>query len=159
MAVELVVRLRSVEDYIKRVHGGPRPIAPRELDQLTHWADRMLEYIKARWPVDTGTSRDQWTYEIDPSFGRMGLRIENPMYYAEYVHNRGGNADAPLWESLVPEAFGLVKDPMLLAVRNQVDLTERAIARRRASGVDDRRALLDILSDPALTEIFGGIFG
>lgn len=159
MAVELLVRLKSIEDYIKRQHGGPRPIAPRELDQLAHWSDRMLEYIKSRWPVDTGTSRDRWTYELDPSFGRIGIRIENPMYYAEWVHHRGGSPETPLWETLVPEAFQLIKEPMLVAVRNQVDLTERAISRRRASGVADRRALLDILSDPELSDIFGGIFG
>ena len=79
--------------------------------------------------------------------------------FSEWVHHRGGSPEAPLWETLVPEAFQLIKEPMLVAVRNQVDLTERAISRRRASGVADRRALLDILSDPELSDIFGGIFG
>jgi hypothetical protein len=159
MAVELVVRLKSIDDYVKRRHGRVRALTPNEQGQIFRYADRMLEYIKSRWPVDTGTSRDRWTYELDPSPGRMAIRIENPMFYAEYVHHRGGSPERPLWETLVPEAFGLIKDPMLTAVRNQIDLTERAIERRKAQGVGERRALLDIFSNPELSEVFGGLFG
>ncbi len=158
MAVEVTIRLKSIEDYVRQMHGSPRSLTPREEDQISLWADRMLETIKGRWPVDTGTSRDRWAYTIDPTFGNMGLRIFNPMHYADYVHYKGGSPENPLWESLVPEAWQMVKAPMLTATKSQVDLTERAILRRRSAGRTDRESFLDVLRDPELTEMFRGFF-
>ena len=124
MAVEVNIRLKSIEDYIRQAHGRPRALTPREGDQITLWADRMLEHIKSRWPVDTGTSPED-----------------------------------PLWRVLVPEAWNMVKDAMLTAVRGQIDLTERAIAQRQRAGLTQRQAALDIFRNPELTEIFRGMFG
>lgn len=159
MAVEVNIRLKSIEDYIRQAHGRPRALTPREGDQITLWADRMLEHIKSRWPVDTGTSRDRWAYTVDPTFPNMSIRIFNPMFYSDYVHYKGGSPEDPLWRVLVPEAWNMVKDAMLTAVRGQIDLTERAIAQRQRAGLTQRQAALDIFRNPELTEIFRGMFG
>ena len=161
-AVRVTIRLQSVDDYIRRKHGRPRAFVPNETRALAAWGDRMMQYIKARWPVDTGTSRDRWEYYIDPTPGTMAIVIENPMYYADFVHYVGGNADNPLWSSLIPEAFNLIKSAMLTAAYSAVDATERAIERRRRAGMSEREAALIASQEerrPTIAESLADIFG
>jgi len=91
------------------------------------------------------------------STGDIRIVIENPMFYAEYVHRAGGNADDPLWERLVPEAFNLNQEQMLTAVRAEVDATQRAIDRRERQGERRRAGLLDLIRNPNLVDIIGGL--
>ncbi len=161
-AVRVTIRLKSVDDYIRRKHGRPRAFVPNETRALAAWGDRMMQYIKDRWPVDTGTSRDRWEYYIDPTPGTMAIVIENPMYYADFVHYVGGNADNPLWSSLIPEAFNLIKSAMLTAAYNAVDATERAIERRRRAGMTGREATIEAArgrEPPPISDLLADIFG
>jgi hypothetical protein len=146
LAVRFEIRLRSLDEYVRKKHGQQRALTPDEFDVIFFWAEIMIATIRNQWPVDTGTSRDRWMSEIDGTPGEMGITVENPMYYAEYVHRRGTPADPPLWETLVPEAFDLIAEPMLASARRAVDNTEREFARRRAAA-DPSRALSDILLD------------
>lgn len=165
MGVRLAIRFKSLDDYIAKQRGRQRAMTPPEMDAVYRFADRMLQYIKDRWPVDTGTSRDKWTYELNPTPGQMGLTIENEMYYAEYVHLAGGTAESPLWETLLPEAFNLVKDALLSAALAAVDQTERRVARDIARGQSARDAALSAQRGrepsavPSLDDLLSDLFG
>jgi len=159
MAVRVDIRLRSIEDYIKKTNRRARITTPREEMAIELYADRMIDHIKQGWPVDTGTSRDRWQYELKISTGDIRIVIENPMYYAEYVHRKGGSPEDPLWQRLVPEAFNMHKDQMLIAVRAEVDKTQRAIERKKRQGERPRAGLLDLIRNPNLADVIGGLFG
>ena len=146
MAVLVDIRLRTIEDYITKKNGGrPRPTTPDEEDVVYRWTALMLAYIRNKWPVDTGTSRDRWSIIFDGSPGRMALFIENPMYYAEYVHVAGTPPDPPLWETLIPEAWGLFELPMRAAVFKAVDRTVRRIEEQQQQ--DPSRSVFDLIFD------------
>ncbi len=160
MAIRVNIRLESIENYIRiRNNGRNRITTPREEMAIELWADRMLDYIKSRWPVDTGTSRDRWLYELEISAGDIRIILENPMFYSEYVHRTGGSPEDPLWERLVPEAFEAMKEPMLTAVRSEVDATQRALDRRQRVGQRPRAGLLDLIRNPNVVDIIGELFG
>ena len=163
MAVLVDIRLKTSEDYItKKNEGDPRRPTDAEADVINHWAEIVLAYIRNRWPVDTGTSRDRWSIVFDGTPGRMALFIENPMYYAEYVHLAGTPPDPPLWETLIPEAWGLFELPMRAAVFRAGDRTANETERRRAA--DPTKSLFDLIAEqlrgpdvgPSGTTIFGG---
>ena len=64
MAVAVDIRLKSIEEHIRRRHGKDRKPTPSESFVIRGFAGDVVSYIKRRWPVDTGTSRDRWTYEL-----------------------------------------------------------------------------------------------
>ena len=162
MSVEVNIRLRSIEQHIRRRHGQDRKPTPNETAVIRSHVEDVLNYIKRRWPVDTGTSRDRWMYRLSFNVGELIVRIENPMYYSEYVHNAGGTPEDPLWLRLVPEAFQAYKDAMNETVAREIDRTERAlIERRRRSQQPLTRAdsLMDLIRDPDGIDFFEGFFG
>lgn len=165
MAVRLNIRLRTLDEYVAKRHGAQRALTPHESNAIYDFADRMLQYIKDRWPVDTGTSRDRWTYVLNGTPGQMGLTIENPMFYAEYVHYAGGSDDSPLWETLLPEAFNMVKDALMAAVLAAVDKTEQRIDRDIQRGRTRRQAALqaqrggDPSAVPSIDDLLSEFFG
>ena len=162
MAVAVDIRLKSIEEHIRRRHGKDRKPTPSESFVIRGFAGDVVSYIKRRWPVDTGTSRDRWTYELLFNAGDLVIVIENPMYYTEYVHNAGGTPEDPLWERLVPEAWNAHKEQMLQALRAEIDKTERVIdeRRRRQQAPQDRSVgLMDLVRNPDLVDFFEGLFG
>ena len=159
MAVRVSIRLKSIEDHIKKRHGKIRNPTPGEKARIQYWANRVIEYIKANWPVDTGTSRDRWVHEMSAINGQVILNIENPMFYSEYVHRSGGTAEDPLWERLVPEAWGIFKDQLISETQMEIDGTERELDRRTRAGARRSEGLMDIIRNPNLVDIFGEIFG
>jgi len=164
-AVRFTIRLRTLDEYITKQHGRRRAMTPTEQGELARFADRMIEYIKDRWPVDTGTSRDRWQYFLNPTPGEMAVIVENEMFYADYVHYAGGSAEDPLWKTLIPEAFGIISAALMSAALAAVDRTERAIERQRRAGQSRRDATRAALREPpggetrSLEDIFGELFG
>ena len=161
MSVEVTIRLRSIEQHIRRRHGKDRLPTPREGFVIRQYAGQVINYIKRRWPVDTGTSRDRWTYEIFADVGELSITIENPMYYAEYVHYAGGTPEDELWKTLIQEAFAVYKDALNQDVAREIDKTERALqerSRRRPEQPLDV-GLMDLIRNPDLADIFGEVFG
>ena len=161
MSVEVNIRLRSIEQHIRRRHGKDRKPTPNERFIIRSHVEDILNYIKRRWPVDTGTSRDRWMYRLSFNVGELFVRLENPMFYAEYVHNAGGSPEDPLWEPLVKEAFQAFKDAMNEAVAREVDKTERAlIAKQQRTRLTRDETLMDLIRDPDsvnfLEELFSG---
>tara|TARA_R100000322_G_scaffold4304_1_gene3377 strand:+ start:209 stop:682 length:474 start_codon:yes stop_codon:yes gene_type:complete len=156
VAVSVEIRLRSLEEYIKRRHGKTRNTTPDEEMVIFRYADQIIEYVKDNWPVDTGTSRDRWLYEFKATAGRLSLFVENPMFYSEFVHRAGGSPNDPLWRRIVPEAWAIFKEPMLADVRRRVDATERAIERKKKGRSE---GLLDLLRRPDFVDTFAEFFG
>tara|TARA_R100000152_G_C6775241_1_gene203521 strand:+ start:1925 stop:2410 length:486 start_codon:yes stop_codon:yes gene_type:complete len=160
MSVEVNIRLRSVEQHIRRRHGKDRKPTPNETQVIGSMADDIINYIKRRWPVDTGTSRDRWLYRLSFNVGELFIRIENPMYYTEYVHYKGGTPEDPLWLRLVPEAFQVYKDALNEAAAREIDKTERALIARQRRQLQTRDdTLMDLIRDPDSIDIFEGLFG
>ena len=160
MSVEVNIRLRSVEQHIRRTHGKDRKPTPNETQVIGSMADDIINYIKRRWPVDTGTSRDRWLYRLSFNVGELFIRIENPMFYAEYVHYEGGTPEDPLWLRLVPEAFQVYKDALNEAAAREIDKTERALIARQRRQLQTRDdTLMDLIRDPDSIDIFEGLFG
>ena len=160
MSVEVNIRLRSVEQHIRRRHGKDRKPTPNETQVIGSMADDIINYIKRRWPVDTGTSRDRWLYRLSFNVGELFIRIENPMFYAEYVHYEGGTPEDPLWLRLVPEAFQVYKDALNEAAAREIDKTERALIARQRRQLQTRDdTLMDLIRDPDSIDIFEGLFG
>lgn len=142
--VEATIRLPDVEAHVLRAHGRRRALTPAEEDVLVTWGDALREYIVARWPVDTGTSRDLWEVEVSVSPGEYGMTIINDASYAEWVHPAGDDS-GPMWEWLVPEAWSVVKPALVAELVAAVDRTEAELRRREATR---RRDVLDVYRRP-----------
>lgn len=141
MSLVYPVRLRSVEAFIREVHGSDRALTATEILTIDEYAGAMLDDIQDAWPVDTSTSRDAWTYDLEESPGDIRITFSNDTYYVQYVHLSG--EDEPLWESLVPSVVQRYASDLLLAVRADILATEREIARNQAFG---GRGLVDIIA-------------
>lgn len=122
------VRLREVEAYLRRVHGGPRELGVDELDVLDRHAEAVVLAIEDQWPVDTSTSRDAFTYTVQGHAGEVGYTIENDVDYAQYVHRAGESPDSPLWRTLIPDEVRADAPGLNADMRRAIDQTERALA-------------------------------
>jgi len=116
-AVSVDIRLPDIDAYIVQKHGQPRSLTPEEADILSSFASLILQAIRDRWPVDTGTSRDRWEVSTVPSGGRISILVENPLYYAEYVHDG-------LWRTLIPAIWNIVKPDVMRTLKFAIDKTE-----------------------------------
>lgn len=142
--VEATIRLPDVEAHVLRAHGRRRALTPTEEDVLVRWGDALREYIVARWPVDTGTSRDLWEVEVSVSPGEYGMTVVNDASYAEWVH-AAGEDEGGMWEWLVPEAWAAVKPALVAELTAAVDRTEAELARR---GTRRQRDVLSVYRFP-----------
>lgn len=133
-AVKATVKLRTLNTYINRVHGRPRSLTPREMDIAERWVDQIVEYIRAGWPVDTGTSYDKWTASLNPRGGQLSITIENEMFYAEYVHDG-------IWSRLVKEAVSAVKSTLIFQLKQAIRETEATLKEGKVSLLDLIRGL------------------
>lgn len=128
-AVIFRANLTSLDLFVRQAHGEWRELTPLEAAILLDGIERTVDYIKEQWPVDTGTSKDSWTYDTSGANERASwVEFQNPMYYAEFVHYPGGNPENPIWRWLIPEAIGAVLAPTLDLVKQAILVTERRIA-------------------------------
>jgi|694.fasta_scaffold02225_41 hypothetical protein len=144
MALEVKFFPSEIPPYLA-AHGGLRALTPDEESIVYLFGEDLVRYIVQAWPVDTGTSQDAFSFYVsgDPAQG-FGIVVENPMYYAQYVHLKGADPDAPLWRTLFPEAWASVKPGLLRALFAEIDATEAARAAGEAAkaskGASARRA-------------------
>lgn len=146
------LRLPAIESYVVELHGRPRALTPDEEDVLNKYGILILEYIVERWPVDTGTSADAWNVVSSVSPGEYGYLVENPMYYVQFVHRRGTAAEPPLWETLIPEAWGAYKADLQTELRQAIQATEARIAGQRATETP-REATLNVYRAPLIERL------
>lgn len=125
--VEAVIKLQSVDDHIKRLNGRHRSLLPSESAILTEYAQKILRYVVSRWPVDTGTSRDNWSITERPLGGDLGLRIYNTLTYVQYVHRAGTPKTAILWEPLIGQAWATYKDSLISDLKAEVTRTQQRL--------------------------------
>ena len=116
-AVSVDIKLKSIDRYIRLKHGQPRALTFDERFVLRQFAQLIQQAIRDRWPVDTGTSRDRWQVWSVPTAGDLAIMVENPMFYAEYVHEG-------LWERLIPAVWNAVKGEVINALKKEIDKTE-----------------------------------
>ncbi len=128
------VRLKSIEDYVRLVNGGPRELVKAERDILDEYAGQILEDIENAWPVDTSTSRDAWTYTIVARQDWMGFVLDNDVDYAEFVHYAGSPASPALWETLLPSTVQAYAPGLLQSLRTEIAVTQRRIAEDKRKG-------------------------
>lgn len=144
MALEVKFFPSEIPPYLA-AHGGLRALTPDEEGVLYLFGEELVRYIVTAWPVDTGTSQDAFSFYTsgDPGQG-FGIVVENPMFYAQYVHLKGADPDAPLWRTLFPEAWAAIKPGLLRALFAEIDATESARvaseAAKVAKGSGARRA-------------------
>lgn len=149
MSIEAKFFPAEIPPYLA-AHGGVRALTPDEEGVLYLYGEELRSYIVQAWPVDTGTSQDAFSFytSADPAQG-FGIVVENPMFYAEYVHRAGTAPEPPLWRTLLPEAWATVKGPMLKALFAEIDATEaqrallasrKGASRREVSRQLSRRA-------------------
>ena len=77
--VEAIIKLKSIDEHIRKTHGRYRSLLPTESAILTDYGQKILRHVVDRWPVDTGTSRDRWSVTEMPWGGDLGLRFYNPI--------------------------------------------------------------------------------
>jgi hypothetical protein len=117
-AVQVDIKLRSIDKYIIQVHGSPRALTPDEDDYLERFAELITQAIRDNWPVDTGTSRDKWSVAITGRAGDVGFVVENEMWYAEFVHDE-------LYLRLIPQIWNAIKENLIAGFKRVIDETER----------------------------------
>lgn len=129
-AIEVYLRLPSIEGYVVRKHGRSRALTPDEEDVINRAGERILAGIVAGWPVDTGTSVDAWSIHADVSPGSYGFTVDNPMHYASYVHPSGyGSSESDYWKELIQGVFDSVKGQLVLDLQAAIDRTEERITK------------------------------
>jgi hypothetical protein len=126
-ALTFPIRLQSIDLLLLTEHGSPRSLTARETSTLRDYADLIVEEIQEAWPVDTGTSRDAWGYELYNHPPGIGFDITNDMEYAAYVCEVG-RPGVPIYTSLVPT----VVQRHAVALRNQLTLQIKDEEKRRA---------------------------
>lgn len=153
MALEVQWRLPAVDAYLLAAHGSPRSLTSEEGDVLFEYATEVEAYVVDRWPVDTGTSRDSFSFTLSTQPGDISVLFENPMYYAEYVTLKGttpvSQGGVPLYAELFPAALGIYRDAAIRALCDAIDRTEATIARaptERGRRAATRRAFLQPVS-------------
>jgi hypothetical protein len=135
------VLLQSIAVYLLQSHGRPRSLTAKEIGILRDYADLIVEAIQDEWPVDTGTSRDAWGYELHVHYPQIGFDLENDADHATFVHRRGESS--PLYEALIPEVVARYADDLRLELmaainaeevkRRQKEAKRMEIARRPAA--------------------------
>ena len=140
------ILLQSIAIYLFQTHGRPRSLSVREIRILRDYADLIVEGIQDEWPVDTGTSRDAWGYELHVHYPKIGFDLENDADHATFIHRRGETS--PLYETLIPEVVARYADDLrleLMAVINAAEVNrrekeaQRMEAARRSATLTGRR--------------------
>ena len=134
------VRLQSTGLYLLQSHGKPRSLTAQEIGILRDYADLIVEGIQDAWPVDTGTSRDAWGYELHVHYPDIGFDLENDTDYAAYVSARGGTG--PLYETLIPDVVAQYANDLrqeLMVAINAAEVKRRAQEQKAREAAEQRR--------------------
>jgi len=130
--IEVEWQLPSVSAYLLVKHGSPRSLTAEEADVLWEYGALVEEYVVSRWPVDTGTSRDSFSYTLSGQPPVISVLFENTMFYAGFVHEAGtpsiAEGGTPLYATLYPEALDRYRDDAVRDLQAALDQTEAAIA-------------------------------
>lgn len=135
-AINFRIKLQKLDDIVRREHGSSRRLVPAEERILDRTATEIVRYIRSQWPVDTGTSRAAWAWRTSASPGDYAINLTNRMHYASFVHYRG-SPKAPgrhgkwltpsVFEEVVPEAWGAVRDRFYREMTREIERTERQL--------------------------------
>lgn len=131
-ALTFPIRLQSIDLLILTEHGSPRSLTARETATLRDYADLIVEEIQDAWPVDTGTSRDAWGYELHNHPPGIGFDLTNEMEYAAYVCEVG-RPGIPIYTSLLPAVVMRHADALRNMLTVQIKDEEKRRATRAAS--------------------------
>lgn len=139
--IEVEWQLPAIDAYLIAKHGAPRSLTAEEADILWEYGAMVEEYVVSRWPVDTGTSRDSFSFTISGQ-APISILFENTMFYAGYVHEAGtpsiAEGGTPLYAELYPAALDRYRADAVRDLQSAIDQTEAEIA--RASQSQGRRA-------------------
>ena len=129
MALEVPVRLESIETYILQKHRGFRYLELSEIQELDQLAELIVSDIEEAWPVDTSTSRDAFRYELMTG-GEVGFTIFNDVDYVEYIVEPGSksveNGGTPIIDIIIPQVIAANRELLLAKMRTAVDIAEAA---------------------------------
>lgn len=128
------IRLQSIDALITVAHGRPRSLTAAETATLRDYADLIIEDIQDRWPVDTGTSRDGWTYELYNHPPGIGFDLINEVEYSPYV-SAAGDRGQPAYEILIPWAVGRHAPDLRAELTRQINAEEQRRRDREARAV------------------------
>lgn len=124
--VEIPIRLESIRTFLASQAGAPRYLLPAELNFLDQMGAAIRDWVAARWPVDTGTSRDAWQYSTIGTKEEISVTVYNDVDYVEWVHYAGTPEEPRLWEQLQDEIPGALADALTrfrrLIIATQADL-------------------------------------
>jgi hypothetical protein len=147
VGIRIPVRLRTIEQVVRREHGFLRQLTAPERRILSKWV-RVIELaIEAAWPVETGTSRDGFRTVISgnpshPAIGGYGFLITNPVGYVQFIRRAGEKQSglSALWRRLIPVVVRRFQSPLNAELTAEIIRTETRIR----SGV----SLQDLLQQP-----------
>lgn len=129
MALEVPVRLESIETYILQKHRSFRYLELSEIQELDQLAELIVSDIEEAWPVDTSTSRDAFRYELMTG-GEVGFTIYNDVDYVEYIVEPGSksveNGGTPIIDIIIPKVIAANRELLLAQMRTAVDIAEAA---------------------------------
>jgi hypothetical protein len=124
--LDTVLRFPDVEAKVLARTGTLRG-HPAVEDALAAFADLVLDYLQARWPVRTGLSRA--SFVVIPAASGIGIRILNGTDYAQYVH-RAGTPPAPvLAEILLGELAAIIPAPLWAAIAAELPAQAQPLRR------------------------------
>tara|TARA_R110000824_G_scaffold8173_1_gene37013 strand:+ start:1226 stop:1747 length:522 start_codon:yes stop_codon:yes gene_type:complete len=152
-AVRATIRLRTIDEYIRRVHGKNRSLTAIEMAVANNYARRIINAIRDNWPIDTGTSWGKWQWSLIPYPGEAAIVIENPMNYTTYVHPAGtapnpsaaGSLASSYAGRLIGQEVRAVKAGLTAALKRAIDATEKRrapTAPREVMTIQDRLRLI-----------------
>ncbi len=133
-ALDFDIKLKSIERFLKRSHGGQRLLTAGEQIILIAGAQEILAQLKAGWPILTGRSIAGW--DVAPvTRAFIGYTVRNRVDYAEFVHRRGEGPD-PLWTR------------QMLIIRDGI--LPRIVSRLKAAISESERYSQPIQAQPSL---------
>lgn len=138
--VRTEIQLASIASIVRQRSGRARILTPTEVTVLSRWAERIIEFIQARWPVDTGRSRAAWEWVIDNNATLPRILLLNDVDYSGWVHRAGAFPGAALWAFLVQDAWELARGPLRADMDRAIRQTEaqrqvREVARLRPRAI------------------------
>jgi hypothetical protein len=79
----------------------PERFAAAKRAVLEAYGPRVVERVRARWPVVTGTSSAAFAFSVEQVGSVASLRLTNDAEYTPYVHRAGSKV--PLLDALTDE--------------------------------------------------------
>ena len=142
--IRATAKLPEIDAYIRKMNKGSRALVPTESVILTQEANAQLRVIKMNWPVETGTSRAAWAYQIRGNPGQVAIIFENTVYYSAWIVKKGSHSVAaggePWFKKLLPAVWNAGKPRLTSRLKVQIDKTQKEIEAFKAQGMTQREA-------------------